>query len=176
MSTSRRDFLKFAALLTGATGISGFVPSSIQRAFAIEPTLGKSFVHAEHIVILMQENRSFRPRAGKPERRARIRRSTCVALAEWEFGLCADLSRDQRDVCSVAVGSSRHSHYLDGFSPALTQFAGGCLERWAVQQLARREEVFEPKLLQYAHHHGPLYARGPAVPLRTRRCLHVCEN
>ena len=38
ISTSRRDFLKFAALLSGATGISGFVPSSIQRAFAIEPT------------------------------------------------------------------------------------------------------------------------------------------
>jgi len=31
ISTSRRDFLKFAALLSGATGISGFVPSSIQR-------------------------------------------------------------------------------------------------------------------------------------------------
>ena len=59
MSTSRRDFLKFAALLSGATGISGFVPESIQRAFAIEPTPGSSFTDAEHIVILMQENRSF---------------------------------------------------------------------------------------------------------------------
>ncbi|QMV17312.1 phospholipase C, phosphocholine-specific [Granulicella sp. 5B5] len=59
MSTSRRDFLKFAALLSGATGISGFVPESIQRALAIEPTPGSSFVDAEHIVILMQENRSF---------------------------------------------------------------------------------------------------------------------
>jgi phospholipase C len=53
-STSRRDFLKFAALLSGATGISGFVPSSIQRAFAIDPTPETSFVDAEHIVILMQ--------------------------------------------------------------------------------------------------------------------------
>ncbi|WP_263353418.1 alkaline phosphatase family protein [Acidicapsa acidisoli] len=52
-------FVKFAALLSGATGISGFVPSSIQRVFAIEPTPGTSFVDAEHIVILMQENRSF---------------------------------------------------------------------------------------------------------------------
>jgi phospholipase C len=59
MSASRRDFLKFAALLTGATGISGFVPESIQRAFAIEPEPGSTFADAEHIVILMQENRSF---------------------------------------------------------------------------------------------------------------------
>ncbi|MFT3971906.1 MAG: phospholipase C, phosphocholine-specific [Amaricoccus sp.] len=59
MSTSRRDFLKFAALLSGATGISSFVPDSIQRALAIEPTPGSTFADAEHIVILMQENRSF---------------------------------------------------------------------------------------------------------------------
>ena len=59
MSTSRRDFLKFAALLSGATGISSFVPESIQRAVAIEPEPGSTFVDAEHIVILMQENRSF---------------------------------------------------------------------------------------------------------------------
>jgi phospholipase C len=59
MSTSRRDFLKFAALLSGATGISGFVPESIQRALAIEPEPGSTFADAEHIVILMQENRSF---------------------------------------------------------------------------------------------------------------------
>jgi phospholipase C len=59
MSTSRRDFLRFAALLSGATGISGFVPDSIQRAFAIEPEPGSTFADAEHIVILMQENRSF---------------------------------------------------------------------------------------------------------------------
>jgi phospholipase C len=59
MSTSRRDFLKFAALLSGATGISSFVPESIQRALAIEPEPGSTFANAEHIVILMQENRSF---------------------------------------------------------------------------------------------------------------------
>jgi phospholipase C len=59
MSTSRRDFLRFAALLSGATGISSFVPESIQRALAIEPEPGSTFADAEHIVILMQENRSF---------------------------------------------------------------------------------------------------------------------
>jgi len=59
MDSSRRDFLKFAALLSGATGISGFVPESIQRAMAIEPAPGSTYADAEHVVILMQENRSF---------------------------------------------------------------------------------------------------------------------
>src|SRR5450631_386502 len=58
MST-RRDFLKLATRLSGAAGVSGVIPESIQRAFAMEPAAGSSFLDAEHIVILMQENRSF---------------------------------------------------------------------------------------------------------------------
>lgn len=58
MST-RRDFLRNAALLTGAAGLSGFMPESIQRAFAIDPEFGSTYMDAEHVVILMQENRSF---------------------------------------------------------------------------------------------------------------------
>lgn len=58
MST-RRDFLKSAAMLTGLAGASGVVPASVQRAFAIEPTPGSTYLDAEHIVIVMQENRSF---------------------------------------------------------------------------------------------------------------------
>src|SRR5271155_5596684 len=56
---TRRDFLKLAAMASGAAGISGLVPESIQRAYAIEPTAGSTYLDAEHIVILMQENRSF---------------------------------------------------------------------------------------------------------------------
>ena len=33
---TRRDFLKLAAIASGAAGISGLVPESIQRAYAIE--------------------------------------------------------------------------------------------------------------------------------------------
>jgi phospholipase C len=33
--------------------------NTIRRAIAIEPTPGSSFTDAEHIVFLMQENRSF---------------------------------------------------------------------------------------------------------------------
>lgn len=56
---SRREFLKKAALLSGAAGMASVLPPSIQRAFAINPENGTTWKDAEHIVILMQENRSF---------------------------------------------------------------------------------------------------------------------
>jgi phospholipase C len=56
---TRRDFLKIAAMLSGAAGVGGFIPESVQRAYAIEPEAGSTYLDAEHIVILMQENRSF---------------------------------------------------------------------------------------------------------------------
>ncbi len=55
---TRRDFLKLAALISGA-GFTGMLPASIERAYAIEPEPGSTWLDAEHIVILMQENRSF---------------------------------------------------------------------------------------------------------------------
>jgi phospholipase C len=56
---TRRDFLKLAAMASGVAGIPGLIPESIQRACAIEPAPGSTYLDAEHIVILMQENRSF---------------------------------------------------------------------------------------------------------------------
>jgi len=56
---NRRDFLKKAALLTGAASVSGMLPASIQKAMAINAPEGSTYLDAEHIVILMQENRSF---------------------------------------------------------------------------------------------------------------------
>jgi len=56
---NRRDFIKKASLLTGALGLSSILPPSIQRALAIDPEVGSSYLDAEHVVFLMQENRSF---------------------------------------------------------------------------------------------------------------------
>ncbi len=56
---SRREFIKKSILLSGATGLSSILPSSIQRALAINPAPGSAYLDAEHVVILMQENRSF---------------------------------------------------------------------------------------------------------------------
>jgi len=55
---SRRDFLKLASLLA-ASGIGQQMLPAIARAAAIDPEQGSTYLDAEHIVILMQENRSF---------------------------------------------------------------------------------------------------------------------
>jgi phospholipase C len=59
MIESRREFLKKAALLSGAAGMWQVLPGSIERALAISPDPGTTFYDAEHVVMLMQENRSF---------------------------------------------------------------------------------------------------------------------
>lgn len=59
MMDTRRDFLKKAVLLTGSAGLSYAMPDSIQRALNINPAPGSTYLDAEHVVILMQENRSF---------------------------------------------------------------------------------------------------------------------
>jgi len=56
---TRRDFIKKAALLSGGAGLAGVLPVSIQRALAIDPAAGSTYLDAEHVVLLMQENRSF---------------------------------------------------------------------------------------------------------------------
>lgn len=56
---TRRNFLKLAAMLSGMAGMTELIPDSVQRAYAIEPEHGSTYLDAEHIVILMQENRSF---------------------------------------------------------------------------------------------------------------------
>jgi phospholipase C len=62
---SRREFLKKAALFAGTTGLVNVVPSSVLKAMAINPEAGSTFYDAEHIVFLMQENRSFDHMLGK---------------------------------------------------------------------------------------------------------------
>src|SRR5665213_2487914 len=55
---SRREFLKKTLLLSGAAGMAA-LPSSILKALSIDPAAGSTYLDAEHIVFLMQENRSF---------------------------------------------------------------------------------------------------------------------
>ena len=46
-------------MLSGGAGLLQTLPDSIQRAISIDPAVGSTFYDAEHVVILMQENRSF---------------------------------------------------------------------------------------------------------------------
>ena len=56
---SRRDLLQSVAALSTTSLLAGGFPEAIARAFAIEADPGTTFADAEHVVILMQENRSF---------------------------------------------------------------------------------------------------------------------
>jgi len=46
-------------MLAGGAGAASFFPESVQRAMAISPAPNTTYLDAEHVVILMQENRSF---------------------------------------------------------------------------------------------------------------------
>jgi len=56
---SRRAFIKKAGLLAGSIGLMNSLPDSIQAALKIDPKTGSTYLEAEHIVMVMQENRSF---------------------------------------------------------------------------------------------------------------------
>lgn len=60
MSNDRREFLRLAARTAGAAALSSVLPPSIRRALAVEAAVATGTVRdVAHVVILMQENRSF---------------------------------------------------------------------------------------------------------------------
>jgi phospholipase C len=60
VTKTRRDFLKLSAGLAGATAATTLFPESIRKALAIEPTSVTGTIQdVQHIVVFMQENRSF---------------------------------------------------------------------------------------------------------------------
>ncbi|TMI75385.1 MAG: phospholipase C, phosphocholine-specific [Bacteroidetes bacterium] len=56
---TRRSFIKKASILSGGAGMLHVLPASIAKALAIDPAPGSTYLDAEHVVLLMQENRSF---------------------------------------------------------------------------------------------------------------------
>src|SRR5262245_59409867 len=56
---TRREFFERAAQLAAVPCLSAVMAYAVQRAAAIEPEPGGTVLDAEHVVILMQENRSF---------------------------------------------------------------------------------------------------------------------
>ena len=56
---TRRSFLKKTGVITGGAAFMQAWPGILQKALAIDPAPGSTFYDAEHIVFLMQENRSF---------------------------------------------------------------------------------------------------------------------
>lgn len=56
---TRRRLLRNAARLAALAAASSILPPNLRRALAQEPPLGTSLRDIEHVVLLMQENRSF---------------------------------------------------------------------------------------------------------------------
>ena len=56
---NRREFLEKSSVLLAGLGTSSVLHPSILKALAIDPAAQSTFYDAEHVVILMQENRSF---------------------------------------------------------------------------------------------------------------------
>lgn len=56
---SRRDLLQTAVILGSSSILGGTIPNVLRHALSIDPEPGTTFHDAEHVVILMQENRSF---------------------------------------------------------------------------------------------------------------------
>jgi phospholipase C len=56
---NRREFLEKSSLLLAGLGTSSVLHPSILKALAIDAASQSTFYDAEHVVILMQENRSF---------------------------------------------------------------------------------------------------------------------
>src|SRR5690348_10633312 len=115
--SSRRDFLK-QAILFGVAGFSGGMPRSIERAFSIDPDPGSSWLDAEHIVILTQENRSFAHAFGSlqgvrgfNDRRAiRLPNGNSVSLqANAKGETYAPWRLDVKDTRATWMGSIPHS-------------------------------------------------------------------
>ncbi|MDR6159734.1 phospholipase C [Chryseobacterium sp. SLBN-27] len=55
----RREFLEKSGILLAGLGTSSVLHPAILKALMIEPAAQSTFYDAEHVVILMQENRSF---------------------------------------------------------------------------------------------------------------------
>jgi phospholipase C len=59
MTLTRKEFLKQTAAAAGTAMLPGRFFRPIQKAFSIDPAPGSAYLDAEHVVFLMQENRSF---------------------------------------------------------------------------------------------------------------------
>jgi len=114
---TRRDFLKLAAMASGAAGL---LPEAIQQAYAIEPAPGSTFLEAEHVVILMQENRSFDHAFGtlrgvrgfNDPRALRLENGNSVFVQTDEAGNSyAPWRLDIRDTRVTWMGSLPHSRH-----------------------------------------------------------------
>ncbi len=134
MDSSRRDFLKQALTFASAGGVAHFLPGAIQRALAIDPAPGTTYLDAEHVVILMQENRSFDHCYGALQGVRGFNDPRAVTLPDgnpvWlqtnaEGKTYAPFHLDIKDTKSTWMSSLPHS-----WADQIDAWNGGRFDRW----------------------------------------------
>ena len=111
-------------LLSGAAGVGGVLPESIQKAMAIDPKKGSTYLDAEHIVILMQENRSFDHCFGTLQGVRGFNDPRAITLPDKN--LVWMQTNKAGETYTPFRFDSQHKSYLDGFCSAFPLKPGRC--------------------------------------------------
>jgi phospholipase C len=151
---TRREFIKKAMLLSGVVGWSGSAFESIVRAAAIDPEPNSTYADAEHVVILMQENRSFDHcfgtlkgvRGFNDPRAIRLANGNPVWLQSSSAGeTYAPFRFDIRGTNITWLGSTPHAR-----SDQVDAYNGGKYDRWIdAKKVSRKDAERMPMTLGY---------------------------
>ena len=120
---SRREFVKKATLLAGGAGLFNAMPASIQKAFAIDPAAGSTYLDAKHVVILMQENRSFDHCYGTLQGVRGYNDPRAITLPDGDKVECKG-----RGLYPLSFKYQRNQIYLDGLPAPFMDQPGGCTQ------------------------------------------------
>jgi phospholipase C len=146
---TRRDFLRISALGVGSAGTSALIPSSISKAMAIPAyTATGSIMDVQHVVIHMQENRSFDHYLGSlngvrgfgDPRAIRLPGGSPVwrqPSGEHPDGYVMPFHGDSKVTRAYTVDGSGQSHQDN-----LTILHNGCYDRWGHTRELHKRMVY----------------------------------
>ena len=157
---SRRTFMGGAA---ATAGLLAALPTGMAQAVA-EPRKRGRMDDIEHVVVLMQENRSFDHYYGTHARRPRIRRPDGVALCQWASTCSTSPIGAAGRRLPAAVPRRHHQGRRPG-PRAATTTAGVAPTRSGTAAIGRLDRR------QGRDHHVVLHREGRAVQPRARARL-----
>ena len=99
------------------------IPASIQKALAIDPDPGSTWMDAEHIVILMQENRSFDHCFGQLRGVRGFNDPRAIHLPNGN-PVWLTIKPGRRNLCTISSGYKRYEGNLDEFITAFLEKSG----------------------------------------------------
>lgn len=146
---SRRDFIKKAALLSGGAAMINTLPPVIQKAMAIDPALGSTFYDAEHIVFLMQENRSFDHEFG-----------TLQGVRGFNDPRAIDLPNKNKVWLQTNAEGETYAPFHLNTKDTKVAWMGALPHNWTDQTDARNEGKYD-KWLHVKKAYKPTYAHMP---------------